>query len=188
MPSLHAELSHKGAELLRNVVNSYEKHSQNAEKQNSSLATYGNYINIWLQNVSFNTFPIAAPKITAAITDIQWQQLTAKQIFNRFRALYGFKHLNVRFEGRSIHLMELRLPAEINSSVLPPNCPPGGFIYQRQQQSLLVRCAEQTDLEILMLKIEGKKPMSALQFNNGYLKKLKNTEMLVFANKLMAES
>ena len=129
-----------------------------------------------------------APKITADITDIQWHQLSAEQIYNRHRALYGFKHLNARFEGKVVHLLELRIPYVSLKSSLPYNCASGSFLYQRSRQSLLVRCDQNTELEILSLRIEGKKPMSAMEFNNGYLRKLKNKNLLLFTNKLSLQS
>ncbi|XP_017122481.1 methionyl-tRNA formyltransferase, mitochondrial [Drosophila elegans] len=146
MPELHASLALLGADLLVDTVNNLSERQKEAKSQDKAKASY-------------------APKVTNKITEINWSELSALDIYARHRALYGYKNLTTNFLGKLVQLLELRLPEK---SLITQK--PGNFIYQRKSKSLLIGCAEETQLEVLQLRIEGKKPMSAQDFNNGFLK------------------
>ncbi|KAH8243315.1 hypothetical protein KR032_006484 [Drosophila birchii] len=146
MPELHASLALLGADLLVNTVNHLSQRLKEAKPQDNTSASY-------------------APKITTKITEINWSELSASDIYRRHRALYGYKPLTTTFQDKQVQLLEIRIPA-----VPSPIPKPGRFSFQRKQKSLLIGCAQESQLEVLQLRVEGRKIMSAQDFNNGFLK------------------
>ncbi|XP_073820420.1 methionyl-tRNA formyltransferase, mitochondrial [Musca autumnalis] len=165
MPELHKELSEKGADLLWQVISGYPQSFENPMKQNDQEATH-------------------APKITPEIYEINWNNLTALQVYNRYRALYSFKSLTSKFQQKSIELLEITLPPQTPSSVNSSSSP-GSLFYHNKRKCLRVQCANNTFIEVHRLRIEGKKAMSAMDFNNGFLKKLQSNEMEFHYNKVV---
>ncbi|EDW66503.1 methionyl-tRNA formyltransferase, mitochondrial isoform X1 [Drosophila virilis] len=155
MPELHDALSQLGADLLVDTINDLEERLLKAKPQNDTEASY-------------------APKITSRITAIDWCEQTAMELFARHRALYGFKNLTTTLQDRTVYLLELKQP-ELQLSA-SPNPAPGYIYYNRVRKSLIVGCARGTQLEVLQLRIEGKKPMSAHDFNNGFLKRAQSVQ------------
>ncbi|KAI8123012.1 hypothetical protein FF38_11658 [Lucilia cuprina] len=164
MPELHKELAEEGANLLLEVVKGCPQTLENPLKQNEQEATY-------------------APKITPAITEIDWPNMTAQDIYNRHRALYTFKALTCRFQTKSIEILEVKLPPATVKSTFSISSPPGSVEYRRERKCLQVKCAKETFVEIFRLRVEGKKAMNAIDFNNGFLKKLSKSEMEFYCNK-----
>jgi len=72
---------------------------------------------------------------------------------------------------KQVQLLELRLPEK--PLVVQE---PGSFSYQRKRRSLLIGCAQESQIEVLQLRVEGRKPMSAQDFNNGFLKQARCLE------------
>ncbi|XP_030376372.1 methionyl-tRNA formyltransferase, mitochondrial [Scaptodrosophila lebanonensis] len=147
MPELHASLAQTGANLLMEVVNDIHEKLQNAKPQDNYSATY-------------------APKITSRITEVVWSDSSAVELYARHRALYGFKSLTTSFHEKQIQLLELRVPEH---PLTMASQTPGHFSYQRARKSLLINCALGTQLEVLQLRMQNKKPMSAQEFSNGFL-------------------
>ncbi|XP_017143894.1 methionyl-tRNA formyltransferase, mitochondrial isoform X1 [Drosophila miranda] len=152
MPELHASLSLLGADLLVDTVNNLSDRLKNAKPQDNATASY-------------------APKITSKITEILWTELSADELYARHRALYGYKNLTTSFLDKQIQLLELRLP-EKHLTVQEP----GHFSYQRSRKSLLIGCAQGTQLEVLQVRVEGRKPMSAQDFSNGFLRQARSLQ------------
>nr|NP_651857.2 uncharacterized protein Dmel_CG1750 [Drosophila melanogaster]AAF57138.2 uncharacterized protein Dmel_CG1750 [Drosophila melanogaster] len=150
MPDLHASLASLGAELLVDTINNLSVRLKEAKPQDSSRVSY-------------------APKITSKITEIIWSELSAIEIYTRHRALYGYKNLTTNFLGKQVQLLELRLPEK-----RVPVQEPGAISYLRKSRSLIIGCAQQSQLEVLQLRVEGRKPMSAQDFNNGFLKQARS--------------
>lgn len=113
-----------------------------------------------------------APKITSSITEIVWTEQTAMEAYTRYRALYGFKSLTTSFQGKQVQLLQLRKP----DNQLQKSIAPGYFYLHRGRKSLLIGCAQKTVLEIERIRIEGKKPMSAHDFHNGFLKEARTLQ------------
>lgn len=164
MPELHAELAQEGANLLVNTLNNFSNCLKTAKKQNNELATL-------------------APKITAAITKVNWTEMSAEQLYRRFRALFGFKNLNTIFQHKNIQLIDVKLPAVEVLSVPLADVECGTFWYDRNKRCLIVCCADNTHLEVHQLRVEGKKLMTATEFNNGFLKQINSTKALSFTSK-----
>ncbi|KAH8340905.1 hypothetical protein KR059_009400 [Drosophila kikkawai] len=152
MPELHTSLALLGADLLVDTVNNLSQRLREARPQDNTAASY-------------------APKITTKITEINWSKLSASDIYRRHRALYGYKPLTTSFLDKQVQLLDIRLP----ESPLPI-LQPGHFSFQRKQKSLLIGCDQESQLEVLQLRVEGRKPMSAQDFNNGFLKQAKSLQ------------
>ncbi|KAH8332346.1 hypothetical protein KR074_001454 [Drosophila pseudoananassae] len=146
MPELHTSLALLGADLLVDTVNNLTERLKNATPQDNATASH-------------------APKITAEIAEVIWSKRTALQIYARHRALFGYKNLTTIFLEKQVQLLDIRLP---DKSL--PLQKPGNFSFHRKRKSLLIGCAEESQIEVLQLRIEGRKPMSAQDFNNGFLK------------------
>ncbi|EDV93941.1 methionyl-tRNA formyltransferase, mitochondrial [Drosophila grimshawi] len=159
LPELHSTLSQLGAELLVDTVHHLEERLSKVTPQDETLATY-------------------APKITPQITEIVWSHQTALEIFARHRALYGFKHLSTSFEERQIQLLELKQHEREWDRAAAPTAAlaPGCFCFNRLRRSLIIGCAGGTQLELKQLRLEGRRPMSAQDFNNGYLKRAQSRQ------------
>lgn len=134
-------------------------------------------------SINVKSFFHIAPKITTAITNVIWSQLSAEQIHRRFRALFGFKHLNTRFQNKNIQLIDVKQPAVQELPLPLDNMECGSFLYDRNKRLLLVRCADNTYLEVHQLRVEGKKVMTATDFSNGFLKQINSTKVHSFTSK-----
>ncbi|XP_062127220.1 methionyl-tRNA formyltransferase, mitochondrial isoform X1 [Drosophila sulfurigaster albostrigata] len=151
MPELHSSLAQLGAELLLDTVNNVRERIAKATPQDGALATY-------------------APKITSRITEIEWAEQNSMEIYARYRALYGFKCLTTSFLDKQVQLLTVRKPKSQAQLNLPRFLLPSHFVFHRGLKSLIIGCAQGTAIEVTQMRIEGKKPMSALDFNNGFLK------------------
>lgn len=152
MPELHDELANKGAELLIDCIKNY--HNIKPLKQDNSNATY-------------------APKITNEFCKVRWNQMTTIQVFDLYRSLYSFKHITTTFRNEQVKLLEI---ARTSNTTQNDDKKKAGYIkFCWKSKTLLVRCIDELDIEIIKLSI-GKKVMSAIDFNNGFLKKRKESE------------
>lgn len=109
--------------------------------------------------------------------------MTATDIYNRYRALFTFKALNCKFLTKSLEMLEIKLPPAGLKSPFTVNHHPGTVEYIKERKCLQVKCANETFLEVFKLRVEGKKAMSAMDFNNGFLKKLNKSEIAFHSNK-----
>lgn len=75
-------------------------------------------------------------------------------------------------------IVELRLREKEDSQSFRV---PGTVEYVKSRKALCVICADGNLVEVLRLKVDGKKVMSAADFNNGFLKKCCKDERL-FSN------
>lgn len=154
MPELHDELAKTGAELLLDCIKNY--HNIKPFKQDNSIATY-------------------APKITNEFCKVRWNEMTAMQIFDLYRSLYSFKHITTTFRNEQVKLLEVARAS--NTAQNDDKKKTGHIKFCWKSKRLLVKCIDGLDIEIIKLSI-GKKVMSAIDFNNGFLKKRKESENL----------
>ncbi|XP_017477467.1 PREDICTED: methionyl-tRNA formyltransferase, mitochondrial isoform X2 [Rhagoletis zephyria] len=157
MPELHNQLAIEGANLLVTTIQEFPRYLENTTRQNNDFATF-------------------APKITTTITEVNWTQISAEQLHRRFRALFGYKNLNTIFQNKIVQLIDVQLPLPQKLPDALRNVECGGFYYDRKKRCLLVRCAADSYVEIHQLRIEGKKVMTAQDFNNGFLKQINTTQ------------
>lgn len=102
--------------------------------------------------------------------------MSATAVFNLYRSIYSFKNILTYFNKEPVKLIEIARHSNdsIDEDLL--NCEPGQIEYCKKSKQLLVKCADNTFVEIRLLTIGTKKAMTASDFNNGFLKKLKKSE------------
>ncbi len=88
---------------------------------------------------------------------IYWEK-TAEQIFNLYRGLTPWPGIWTEYNGKRLKLLEVKLADKIIEL---------GKITAQQNQ-LFAGCGQSTSIEIVTIQLEGKKPMSAKEFINGF--------------------
>lgn len=148
MPDLHKTLSKEGAYLLKSTLESYKESFKNPKKQNEAEATY-------------------APKVLPSLAEVHWHSMTSLEIYNLYRALYGFKPLSTRFNDISVKLIELKIGPNLT------NCGrnPGSIEIIKNSKFFRVWCKGSGSIDIYKVKPEGKRTMTAAEFVNGFFKK-----------------
>lgn len=157
LPALHDRLSKVGAELMMECLGNIDESLRNSQPQP-------------LEGVSY------APKVEGnALSYLDFRTMNAVEVFNLYRALYGFRPILTEFHGTVVKLVELEL-IESNSS--SEDAPEGSFTFDKITNRLLVKCAGNSLLGIKSLQVLGKKPIQPIQFINGFVKKRPPSEWL----------
>ena len=153
---LHSELAELGADTLVTVLQDLELHLQNAVPQGT----------VGISQCS---------KIGKELSHLAWGNLTAQQVFNKWRAIgeAGSLHTSVTLpdDQTSIDVIvrgieqvgTLPLPAKWRDSLVPP----GSFAIHKRSGKLLVQCREGV-VALNKLQARAKKEQSARDFMNGY--------------------
>lgn len=89
---------------------------------------------------------------------VDWKK-TAREIYNLYRGSYPWPGIWTTWQDKRLKLLEIK-PANDLSGV------PAG-IYAREGKLFGV-CADNSAVEIIQLQLEGRKPMSAAEFINGF--------------------
>lgn len=118
---------------------------------------------------------ILAPKVTNSLGEITWNNSTASQVYNLFRALYSFKPLTTKWNGLIIKLTEIVVD---NHSTIDLSKPPGYVEFVKKDKHLRIYCIDGRSVVVKKLAVEGKNAISAIDFNNGFLKK--NPDCCIF--------
>lgn len=139
-PELSARLAQAGAGLLIETLAGIERGAITPVKQNPDEATY-------------------APVLKKEDGLIDWRR-TPAEIHNRARGFAPWPGAHTRFRGRSFQILKTR-PAGTKLAAAP------GSLHVRKP-ALLVCCGQGESLELLEVQPEGKKPMAAAAFLNGY--------------------
>ncbi|KAF9559460.1 Formyltransferase [Agrocybe pediades] len=119
----------------------------------------------------------AAPLITAEDAAVNFNTMTASDIFRRFRAISHQKPLTTCSpDGKPLHLRELTVldPSLPSAAALPQE--PGSVTLTNKV--LTIRCADSTVLGVSVVKPEGKSDRNAHEFWNG-LRAVKQGEKFV---------
>jgi len=119
---------------------------------------------------------VAAPKISPEFCKVRWKEMSASDVFNLYRSLYTFKNLSTCFNDQVVKLIELRFEPNSSSSNDTDDekhgeTPVGLITFCKKTKRLLVKCADESFIEVVQLSIGKKKAMSAVDFNNGFLRK-----------------
>lgn len=126
------------------------------------------------------TFKFSAPKVPDSMADINWHVMTARHISNLYRALYSFKWLTTYWHKRRVKFRELSLSSDDQFECEPAKTP-GCVEYDKTNKYLRVYCSDGKLICVKQLSLEGKSVMTAADFNNGFLKKVDQTQRF-FAN------
>lgn len=95
--------------------------------------------------------------------------MTALQIYNLYRALYSYKPLVTNWNNHSIKLIDIKLEETSSKDTI---IAPGTIEYVKRTKQLRVYCSDGRCVIVNKLGIEGKRIMTAMEFTNGYIKKL----------------
>jgi methionyl-tRNA formyltransferase len=139
-PELSARLAQMGAALLIETLAGIERGAITPVQQNPDEATY-------------------APVLKKEDGLIDWRR-TAAEIHNRARGFTPWPGAHTRFRGRAFQILKSR-PAEMKLAAAP------GSLHVIKP-ALLVCCGQGESLELVEVQPEGKKPMAAAAFLNGY--------------------
>uniref|UniRef100_A0A1Q3F175 Methionyl-tRNA formyltransferase, mitochondrial n=1 Tax=Culex tarsalis TaxID=7177 RepID=A0A1Q3F175_CULTA len=152
MPELHGQLANVGAAALLHCVDSLDRYYRCLRTQDDGEATY-------------------APKITPQFADIRWAEMGAREVYDRFRALYSYKPLTTRFGGGEL-VKIFRVSCDGDGEVVGDDSVTGQMRFCRKSKRLWVRCGDGKMICVEQLSIGGKKVMSGQEFYNGFLSKL----------------
>ncbi|XP_012254108.2 methionyl-tRNA formyltransferase, mitochondrial [Athalia rosae] len=154
MPELRTRMSQLGANLLLDTVRKLPNILESAKPQSNDGITY-------------------APRVTSKLSLVKWNEMTAKRVFDLYRALYDLYPLTTKFMGLTIKLLEIELlkdpPLGNNSS----NHLPGLVMYSKDLDRLVVHCRDNSWITVGKIGYPGRPPMSARDFHNGFLYKNK---------------
>lgn len=112
--------------------------------------------------------------MTPALAQVNWNS-SATQVYNLFRALYSFKSLATKWNSVQVKLIELK----ISTTDAVSSQPPGTVEYVKLDKCLKVICGDGSSVCVYKLGLEGKKAMSATEFYNGFLAKVKGRSCFV---------
>ncbi|XP_055851369.1 methionyl-tRNA formyltransferase, mitochondrial [Episyrphus balteatus] len=159
MPELHTILAKEGAKLLNSTLEGYPESFKNSIPQNDKEATY-------------------APKVLHTLTEVDWNLMTANEVYNLYRALYGYKPLSTRFKDLNIKLIDIRLGPKLNDC----HGSSGSIEIIRSEKCFRVRCKDCNSIDVFRVKVEGKRTMTAEEFSNGFLRKCEKSSLVFNKN------
>ena len=139
-PLLANRLAQLGASLLVRTLVAIEQGSVNPTPQDESLASM-------------------APRLRKEDGYIDWHE-SSKAIHNKVRAFLPWPSVVVGFRGKTCRILSSQC-----SGAVAENCEPGtiGFVSNR----LTVSCGDGRWLELNLLQLENKNPVSGIDFANG---------------------
>lgn len=95
--------------------------------------------------------------------------MTAIDVYNLHRALFGVYSLTTKFKDRQMKLFDAFI-VDHNESNL--DLSPGTIEYCNNTNSIKVLCKDKKYINFRSLRIIGKKEITALDFYNGYIKNM----------------
>lgn len=110
------------------------------------------------------------------MAQINWTTMNGKYIFNLYRALYTLKYLTTTWQKGKVKIIEIQNCDSCNAGTIPSASRPGTIAYRKNENCLHVHCWDGSIVKILKLQLEGRRVLSARDFNNGYLKKVNVNE------------
>ncbi len=113
------------------------------------------------QNAATATF---TTKLTKELSDLQPSHYSAKEIFRQIIAYQGFPKPKYEFFGKKCIILKAHL-VDATEIVCDPS------IIGSLTSPLMIKCADRNFVAVDELQPEGKKPMDAKAFMNGYGKK-----------------
>lgn len=106
--------------------------------------------------------------MTPALAQINWNA-SAIDVYNLYRALYSFKPLTTKWNDLQVRITEMKLSTSNVASAKPP----GAVEYVKSDKCLKVICGNGDSVCVYKLGLVGKKVLSAPEFYNGFLGKIK---------------
>ncbi|XP_012283015.1 methionyl-tRNA formyltransferase, mitochondrial isoform X2 [Orussus abietinus] len=156
MPELYNRLANLGGDLLIKVTENLPEILNNCKSQSKASVKY-------------------APKVSSKIALINWSTMTAKNVYDLQRALTGLYVLKTKFENKTVKLIDIKIVMDVPEKAKLLQNTPGLFIYDKMSRALFVRCRDDSWIAVKKLVLPGRPPMTACDFNNGFLSKTKHT-------------
>ncbi|XP_046963050.1 methionyl-tRNA formyltransferase, mitochondrial isoform X1 [Vanessa cardui] len=148
LPELTEQLSDIGANMLVECLRTLPECLTKAKPQNEEGVTY-------------------AKKIHKEISEVRWSDMTSREVYNLYRAIYGLYPLTTKFRDKQMKLFHAFLiendPEYTNKSV-------GSLEYCENTKAIRILCKDKRFIYFKTLRILGKREISALDFYNGYIK------------------
>ncbi|XP_011865966.1 PREDICTED: methionyl-tRNA formyltransferase, mitochondrial isoform X2 [Vollenhovia emeryi] len=149
LPELKMKLAELGANVLIDAMGKLPQVLSSSRPQGKLGITY-------------------APKITLKISVVNWDEMTAKNVYDLQRALLGRYPLKTKFDGTNIKLLDVR---PTSKSVDEKNADvPGRVTFDRENKVLVVTCKGPSWISVSKVIVESHSAMSATSFANGYLR------------------
>ncbi|XP_072940178.1 methionyl-tRNA formyltransferase, mitochondrial [Epargyreus clarus] len=149
LPELTDQLSEIGADMLVNCLRSLPTSLEKALPQRNEGVTY-------------------AKKINKNISRVSWSDMSAKEVYNLYRAIYGIYPLTTTFRDKPMKLFNAFL--QDMEEMAQYHVPKGTLEYCDKNNALRVVCKDRRYIYFKSLRILGKKEISAIDFYNGYIK------------------
>lgn len=148
---LESVLSKLGANMLISVLQNLPEYLRNKREQPKEGVTF-------------------APKVTVAVSCIQWEEQTPEQILRMHRALGAVMPLQTLWMGTNVKLTDFvevdAIPNLTDRLATENGTVPGSVSYHKPSQTLVIRCKEGwVGVKSLILK----RKLTAADFYNGYL-------------------
>ncbi len=152
--SLLRKAADEGVLLLEKLLLDWKTARQNAVPQNKDLAS-------------------SAPKVSRALSVVNWQEWTPVDVDRRVRALaQRFGGLHTNFGAKSIRLLPENLRCkEQRTDASMRQLQPGQIEWRPGTQFLRVGLGERYEMLISSLSVAGARSMSASDFARGYHQK-----------------
>lgn len=103
---------------------------------------------------------------------VNFSSLSSNEIIALSRALYNLYPITSNWNNVPIKLLDIDFNpvlADINKNAIVS---PGFVKYDKKLQRLLIYCSDNKCISVKNVGLSGKKPMTAKDFNNGYIKKV----------------
>lgn len=108
--------------------------------------------------------------------------MTATEVYNLYRAIYGLFSLTTNFQGKQMKLFDafIHHPDYVEAD----NKPVGTVEYCDSTKAIRILCKDLRYVYFRSLRIVGKRQISALDFYNGYIKNvsLEKRDLIVVRN------
>ncbi|KAJ8667178.1 hypothetical protein QAD02_008840 [Eretmocerus hayati] len=110
-----------------------------------------------------------APKVTKELSFINWNQMTARDVYNLQRALTGMHPLRCYFGNEVIKLVNVKEATQTDQPQQIEKSEPGSVIYDKKLCKLYICCKNNTWITVEKIVIPDKPPQSAVDFGSGFV-------------------
>lgn len=131
-------------------------------------------------------FSSIARKVTAGTAKVKWDSKSAVEVYNQYRALRHLHPLTTYWFDQVVKILDVELDNVTQTNPENERCIireygtkdvvlPGLVEYSQRRSLLRVQCKDGKWVCIRSLIISGKKQLTAGEFNNGFLTKVKDS-------------
>lgn len=176
LPELYKLLADIGSSVLIDELYKLPENIYSAKSQPHIGITLGKFKKKY-ENFNFNCTNVLAPKVTIAFSHINWNTMTAIQIYNLSRALHDLFPLRTKWGDIVLKLYNIKLCTTENTN--NKSIQPGMMYYDKITKFLKIQCCDGNWISVATVGIPNKRMMSASDFNNGFLKKAEQEKRIL---------